>query len=547
MRRKFLIFIAWYLLTANTMFAYTHADTLRGSNGRGRQWWDVLKYDLDIAFDTLHQSISGANTITFRVTAAPTDSMQIDLQAPMQLLDVTCAGDVEPFPPAKVAHDDNVWWVIGPFHRVHVGTTLSLRLTFSGSPRVAIDPPWDGGFSWTHDSTGKPWVAVSCQGLGASVWYPCKDYQGDEPDSGMRMAFTVPSNLQCISNGRLIDTSQMQAGNTRWRWQVRNPINNYDATFYIGDYAHWHDTLRGEKGRLDLDFYALQYHEAAARRQFAVVKSMLHCFEYWLGPYPFYEDGYKLVEAPYLGMEHQSAVAYGNEFKMGYLGMDRTFTGIGSKFDYIIVHESGHEWFGNSITTADIADMWVHEGITTYAEALFVECTQGKEEAERYSLGERLNIRNDAPIMGDYGVNKEGATDMYDKGASILYMIRKMMHDDEKFRQLLRGLSHTFYHKIVNTGEIEGYITEHSGLELQPFFNQYLRTDSIPVLRYYVANDSLFYRFDRIVPGFTLPLPLSGDHQDSIIHPTAVWQQMVWKGSKPVFSKDYLIKVVAER
>ena len=541
----FSLFIVWYLPCANTTFAYTHADTLRGSNGRGRDWWDVTRYDLQISFDTAGKSIAGTNQVTFTIIKTPHDSMQIDLQEPMVLDSIILLGS--PGQPNDIrlpfAREGNVWWVKHPFHKMQVGDSRSLMAYYHGRPREAVHPPWDGGFSWDHDSTGKLWVAVSCQGLGASVWWPCKDAQWDEPDSGMVTRFFVPG-YQAISNGRPLNVDSSAKTTGLSGWEVKNPINNYDVTFYIGDYVHWHDTLMGEKGILDLDFYVLRYNEERARKQFAVVKDMIHCYEYWLGPYPFYEDGYKLVEAPYLGMEHQSAIAYGNKFKMGYLGTDRSMTNYGLDFDYIIIHESGHEWFGNSITAKDMADNWIHEGITTYSESLFAECLLGKEKAQQYSRGGRHNIENEQPVIANYGVNEEGPGDIYDKGAAIMYMVRVMTNDDEKFRMMLRGLSREFYHQAVTTKQVEEYISAHTGLDLKAFFDQYLRRANIPELEYSIKDNELNYRFNDVVAGFTLPITVTAGATSATIKPTAEWQHMPWKGGYNLkVSKDFLIKV----
>ena len=547
MKAVTIIGIMWYLLAANTTFAYTHADTLRGSNGRGRDWWDVKYYSLAVDFDTATKSISGQNTISLLVTKKPVDSMQIDLQEPMVLDSVQLVLNIEDsmvHMPLDLKHESNVWWVLNKFSDWEKGTTKNLLLFYHGRPRVAVNAPWDGGFTWTKDTAGNPWIAVSCQGLGASVWWPCKDAQWDEPDNGMSVSLTVPKGLKAISNGKLLLVSGEEDEPQTYSWAVKNPINNYDVTFYIGDYVHWQDTLMGEKGQLDLDFWVLRYNEARARKQFEIVKPMLHCFEYWMGPYPFYEDGYKLVDAPYLGMEHQSAVAYGNEYKMGYLGHDRTFTGIGMGFDYIIVHESGHEWFGNNVTAKDMADNWVHEGITTFSESLFVECMEGKEKGDKYCRGEWLNIRNDEPIIGQYGVNKEGSDDMYDKGAAIMHMVRVMTNDDEKFRQMLRGLGKDFYHQIVTSLQIEGHISWHTDLNLTAFFRQYLYTAKIPQLEYTIKNNELSYKFNNVVDGFTLPIPVTGTESTATIKPTAEWQHIKWTDKGEVkFSKDFLIKV----
>ena len=545
-RIVYIILTMWYLLSANTTFAFTHADTLRGSNGRGRNWWDVQKYDLHVYFNIALKTIEGDNKIDFTITGEPHDSMQIDLQEPMMLN----AAILDDGSDVKFVQEGNVWWLKYPFSKFQKGSKHSLKLNYNGEPRKAVKPPWDGGFSWQTDSAGKPWISVSCQGLGASVWWPCKDAQWDEPDNGMTVTLDVPSNLVAVSNGRLLDTMHNRTGAKKdadqyneWRWQVKNPINNYDVTFYIGDYAHWHDTLMGEKGLLDLDYWVLRYNEEKARKQFEVVKTMIHCFEYWMGPYPFYEDGYKLVEAPYLGMEHQSAIAYGNKYKMGYMGFDRTLSGVGMKFDYIIIHESGHEWFGNNVTAKDMADNWIHEGITTYSETLFAEWTQGREKANKYCRGEWHNVDNDKPMIGPYGVNEEGSNDIYDKGTAMMYMIRNLTNDDEKFRQMLRGLGKEFYHKTVTTQEVEAYISKNTGLDLSTFFDQYLRSKDIPRLEYTIKKKKFKYRFSNTSSNFTLPLPITTNDVTIVIHPSATWQELKLKKHKTVeFSKDFLIK-----
>ncbi|MEO6832887.1 MAG: M1 family metallopeptidase [Chitinophagaceae bacterium] len=507
-------------------FGYTHQDTLRGSNGRGRDWWNVVKYDLTINIDTATKTISGTNAMTFKVIAPPRDSMQIDLQEGMELeMPHACVDCPQPFSNPFV-REGNVYWITKPNQAYKVGGEYSIELNFQGKPRIAKNPPWDGGLIWTKDSLGKPWIAVACQGLGASVWWPCKDYQGDEPDRGMQ--FWVEESFErnpykIISNGRFTDGDSIIQEDpvtggiaTKWVadihfWHVQNPINTYDVTFYIGDYAHWHDTLRGEKGVLDLDFYPLKYNEAKARKQWSVVKEMLRCYEYWLGPYPFYEDGYKLVEAPYLGMEHQSAVAYGNQYKMGYLGRDRSGTGVGLSFDFIIIHESAHEWFGNSITAQDIADNWIHEGFATYVESLFAEWIKGKDAGTAYTMGEWKNIKNDRPLIGDYGVNNEGSSDIYDKGSAVVFMIRQMLNDDVKFRELLRGLNKDFYHKIVTTKEVEDYISRFVGKDLKPFFDQYLRSTIIPELHQKLIGKTLSFFWGNAVLDFDAPIAISQD------------------------------------
>ncbi len=468
--------------------AYTRQDTLRGSNGRGRDWWDVVRYDLRVEIDTATKRINGNCRIIYRLIGEPRDSMQIDLQEGMRITDSH----------HDWRRDGSVYWRILPGSYHEIGSTFFVDIPFEGKPRTAVNPPWDGGFIWTKDSMGKPWISVACQGLGASSWWPCKDYQGDEPDSGMSLQVTLKSHTVLpISNGRMTQVGNYKmeyhgdqailTEDDTFQWYVHNPINTYNTSFYIGDYAHWHDTLHGEQGVLDLDFYPLRYNEAKARKQWTQAKEMLRCFEWWIGPYPFYEDGYKLVEAPYLGMEHQSAIAYGNHYTNGYYRptgpIDRSGTGVGMSFDFIIIHESGHEWFGNSITARDIADNWLHEGFTTYTETLFAEWIKDKDSAFAYAQGEWKNIRNDRPVIGDYGVNDEGSSDKYDKGAAVVHMIRMMINDDKRFRELLRGLNRDFYHKIVTSEEVEEYISRFVGRDLRVFFDVYLRSTTIPTLR----------------------------------------------------------------
>jgi len=542
--KKLVFFAMVFMGGVGVSSGYNRADTLRGSNGRYRQWWDVQRYTLSVAFDTINQSISGSTEIFFSVSASPRDTMQIDLQQPMVVdsaVLVNRGNGVRS--KIEIANDGNVWWLLHPFSRLNTSTLGSVMVYYHGSPRKAVNPPWDGGFSWKRDSLDRPWIAVSCQGLGASVWWPCKDAQWDEPDNGMKITLTTPGGLKTVSNGRQISGSAGDGKNTTV-WEVKNPINNYDVTFYIGHYAGWTDTMKAEKGTLDLAFYVLDYNEERARKQFAVVKDMIRCFEYWMGPYPFYEDGYKLVEAPYLGMEHQGAIAYGNKYKMGYRGMDRSWTGHGLKWDYIIIHESGHEWFGNNVTARDMADNWIHEGFTSYTEVLFTECLLGKEKAMQYSRGLWKLIRNDKPVIGDYGVNEEGSGDIYEKGAAVVHMIRVLLNDDERFREVLRGINAEFYHKTITTAQLEAYIIKKIGLDLKPFFDQYLRKTDIPKLEYAIKKGEISYRFTDVVPGFSLPVKTTVDGNTTTLNVTGEWQSQPWTGGYDVeFSRDFLMKV----
>jgi aminopeptidase N len=353
-------------------------------------------------------------------------------------------------------------------------------------------------------------MSAACQGLGASVWYPCKDHQSDEPDQGASLAITVPDSLSAIGNGRLKEKKSNGNGTSTWVWEVKDPINNYNIIPYIGKYTNWTDTYNGEKGKLDCSYWVLDYNVEKAKKQFGRdVHPMLKAFEYWFGPYPFYEDGFKLVESPHLGMEHQSAVAYGNQYRDGYLGMDLSHTGWGLKWDFIIIHESGHEWFANNITTKDIADMWVHEGFTAYSETLFTEYYYGKEAGRDYVIGTRAEMENDKPVIGPYGVNKEGSGDMYYKGSNMLHTIRQVINDDSLFRQILRGLNKTFYHQTVTSKQVEEYFSKNRKEDLSKIFDQYLRTKNVPVLEWKITGDRISYRWANCVKGFNMPVRMA--------------------------------------
>lgn len=496
----------------------SRADSLRGSLAPLRTCYDINYYHLDVKIDIEQKSVSGNNEFAFTATQDFT-KLQFDLFSNLKVEKVVYRGLELP-----VAREYNAVFVTFP-KTVKKGTKDKFTVFYSGNPTVARNAPWDGGFIFKKDSAGNPFVSVACQGLGASVWWPNKDHQSDEVDS-MLISISVPKDLQEISNGRLRNIAEKPDGYKQYNWFVGNPINNYDVTFYIGKYAHWTDSYDGEDGKLTLDFWALQVDSAKARPHWdADVKPMIKCFEHWFGPYPWYKDGYKLVQAPHLGMEHQSAVAYGNQFKKGYLGRDLSGTGHGLKWDYITVHESGHEWFGNSITSKDIADMWVHEGFTDYSETLFTECSENKQAADEYVIGLRKSIGNRTPIIGPYGVNKEGSGDMYYKGANLIHTIRQLINDDEKFRQVLRGLSKTFYHKTVTTAEVENYIAQKSGLKLDKVFDQYLRYSKIPVLEYKINGGVLSYRWITDVKGFDMPVKVTlKDGVYTLIKPTNDWK-----------------------
>ena len=488
--------------------AFDRQDTLRGSIGADRAWWNVLHYELTIEPDYSSRQLKGKNKIEFNLTGAPvTDRMQIDLQTPMQIDQITLAQQSLPF-----EREGNVYWIDLRAHRGLIPkskkVSAQLEIRFSGSPRVAVNPPWDGGWIYKKDRSGNPWMSVACQGLGASVWYPCKDHQSDEPDNGARMNIIIPDTLSAIANGRLIGKKPAGMGKEQWSWNVISPINNYNLVPYIGRYTRFSDTLMGEnKQKLDLDYWVLTEDLEKAKTHFKRdVKRMIRAFEYWFGPYPFYDDGFKLVQSPHLGMEHQSAIAYGNQFKNGYLGRDLSGSGWGMGWDYIIIHESGHEWFANNITTRDIADMWIHEGFTMYSEVLFVDYHFGREAADAYAKGLRKSISNDRPLIAPYGINAEGSGDMYNKGANLIHTLREIIDNDSLFRDILRGMNREFARTPTTSQLVEQYWIKRTGLDLQPIFDQYLRTTQIPKLEFKAENGKKQCRWTNCLPTFRLPI-----------------------------------------
>ncbi len=520
----FSLFVFQTLFLAAQEQLFTRQDTLRGSITPEREWWDLTYYHLDIKVDPDRKYISGKNTIHYEVLKEH-EVMQIDLQPPLKIEKVLQDGRKLKVKSAGNAH------FITLSKAQKKGKHNSIEVYYSGNPREAVRAPWDGGISWKKDSNGNHFVASSCQGLGASIWWPNKDHMYDEVDS-LLISVNVPKNLINVSNGRLRDVEEHDDHTKTFHWFVSNPINNYGVNINIGDYVHFGEKYEGEKGTLDMDYYVLRDNLEKAKKQFQDAPKMMKAFEHWFGPYPFYEDSFKLVEVPYLGMEHQSSVTYGNKYLNGYLGNDLSGSGWGMKFDFIIIHEAGHEWFANNITYKDAADMWIHEGFTAYSENLFLDYYYGKKAASEYVIGTRRNIQNDRPIIGTYNVNHEGSSDMYYKGANMLHTLRQLIEDDEKWRSILRELNKSFYHQTVTTKQIEDYISKATQIDLTEFFNQYLRTTKIPTLEYSFSEEKLRYRFSNIIEKFDMPVRVFIDDKAKWIRPNAAWQTIDLKGNE---------------
>ncbi|WP_300567792.1 M1 family metallopeptidase [Flavobacterium sp.] len=494
---------------------FTRRDSLQGGLRPERTCFDVLRYDLNVKVNPDEKSIAGYNDITFKVVEN-TNKIQLDLFENMKVDSIV-------YNSKKLNYVRETLAVFITFpNQLDKNSEQKIRFYYSGNPIIAKRAPWDGGLVFSQDSKGKPFIGVAVQGTGASLWYPVKDTQSDEPDFGASIKVAVPNGLMDVSNGRFLGSEDLKNGYTRWDWEVKNPINTYNITLNIADYAHIHENHKG----LDLDYYVLRENEAKARKHFEEVKPMMDCFQSKFGKYPFAEDGYKLVETSYLGMEHQSAVAYGNHYMQGYLGTDLSGTGIGLKFDYITIHESGHEWFGNSITSRDIADMWIHESFTQYSEIVFVECQFGHDKAMEYAYGLRSNISNDRPIIGPYGVNKEGSGDMYPKGSVMLNTIRQIVNDDEKWWKMILKYSETYRHKIIDTETVVNFFNTESGINLTPVFNQYLRYTTIPELQFRKSKKGIEFCWKTSEPNFAMPIDVIIKNKKVRLYGTNDWKMI---------------------
>ena len=535
--------IIFFLITSfSTMFSQglmedkllpTRQDTLRGSITPEREWWDLTYYHLDIKVEPKNKFISGSNTVVYRVLES-NKTMQIDLQEPMKITSVKADGKS-----LKFNREGNVYFI--ELEREQKKDEINyIKINYEGFPKEAIRAPWDGGLSWAKDENGNHFIATSCQGLGASVWWPNKDHMYDEVDS-MLISVNIPKKLTNVSNGRLRKVTEHKDHTKTFDWFVSNPINNYGVNINIGDYVSFSDVYKGEKGDLDIDNYVLSYNLEKAKEHFKQVPMMIEAFEHWFGPYPFYEDSFKIVEVPYLGMEHQSSITYGNKFQNGYLGRDLSASGWGLKFDYIIIHEGGHEWFANNITYKDIADMWVHEGFTCYSENLYVDYFFGKEASAEYVIGTRRGISNRKPIIGQYDINREGSSDMYSKGANLLHTIRQLAKNDEIWRNTLRGLNKEFYHSTVTTREIEEYISKSIGMDLSKVFDQYLRDYRVPIFEYKINKGELYYRWSNVIDGFNMPVEVIIDGKNKFLYPTEKFKKHPSKNLFINIDDDYYV------
>ena len=522
--RYFLILFLSLFSVKSICQEFSLSDSLRGSLSSYRSCYDVYYYDLNVTIDDKNKELINSYNDFYITSLEDFDNIQIDLFSNLEINSIV-------FNETKLNFKRKFNAVFIDFPEIiKKGENIKFRVNYEGKPRKAVNPPWDGGFSWDYDKNKNPWIGVSCQGLGASSWWPCKDHQSDEPDS-MRITCTVRSPLKVVSNGKLISNKsgydlKLKSKVNTSSWFVSYPINNYNVTLCAADYAHFSDYYLSNSDTLFLDYYVLTYNETKAKEHFKQVKPMLECFEEYFGQYPFINDGFSLVETPYLGMEHQSAIAYGNNYLPGYNGNKNFIAGL--DFDYIIVHETGHEWWGNSITTNDIADMWIHEGFCTYSEVIYVECMYGYETMLEYVNNQKRFVRNDKPIVGPYNVNKKGSNDMYQKGSLMLHTLRNLINDDELWFSILKGISIDFKYKVLDGKDIIEYINRKVDFNLSLFFNQYLFNSKIPIFEYKIQKEGreyvLLYRWNAI-KDFDMKLLINDGEKNIWISPNSEWKE----------------------
>ncbi len=528
---------------------FSRKDSLRGTLSNIRNNYDVKFYNLDIKIDIEKKYISGYNEIKF-LAKEDIKTIQIDLFDNMKINKIEHNGT-----DLKFTREFNAVFIT--FNKaISKGNNSSIKVFYEGNPIIAKRAPWDGGFVFKKDKNGNPHIGVACQGTGASLWWPNKDHQSDEPDS-MAINITSSSLYETVCNGRLRAKKNLGDGYTRFEWFVSNPINNYNVSVNIADYFHWTDTYKSkvDSDLLSLDYYVLKDDAEKAKKQFEQVKPMMDVFEKRFGKYGFYKDGYKLVQTPYLGMEHQSCVAYGNGYKNGYLGFDLSGSGEGMKFDYIIIHETAHEWWGNNVTSCDIADMWIHEGFGQYSEVVYLEEMYGRESANKYLNGIKKGIGNKEPVIGPYGVNKEGSGDMYPKGALFLNTLRSYINNDKIWWDIVKSIQKEYGHKNISTEDVLALMERKSGMELKPIFDQYLRFGNLPELILIAKtennNTMLSYQWKTDVSDFNMPIDLLIKGDKYRIYPANSVQTLTFKDTKNeeilVDKTGFYIKVSQEK
>jgi aminopeptidase N len=501
--------------------APSRAELLRGEYGRYRANNDLLYYDLDVRIDPAKKWISGRNSVRFKMLKDDT-RIQLELYANLSVDRIVHDGRE-----LKYTRDHNTVYIDFP-DTLRSGRTYTIDFHYSGAP---LEVGRFDALAFKKDPAGGDWINTANEGVGSSVWWPSKDQWRDEPE-GMDIRVSVPNPLVNVSNGRFVAKTDLGDGYTKWHYRVHYPINSYNVSLNIANYVHFGETM----GELTLDYYVLPANLENARRQFAQVKPMMEAFQKYFGPYPFPKDGYKLIEVPYSGMEHQSAVTYGNRFANGYLERDWTGVGVSLKFDFIIIHETAHEWFGNAVSAAEQSDMWIHEAWATYMECLYVEHMFGYDDALKYTNGYKTKIGNKEPIIVQRGLARDPNQDQYFKGALFLHTLRSVVGDVKWFK-LIRDVYDQFKYKNIMTEELVALVNKQLSQDLTPVFDQYLRRAALPVLEltFNEAEQLVWYRWNADETAFAMPIGVGDPTRWQTIQPTSDWKSMTWRGAKDTF------------
>ena len=506
----------------STLRAPTRADILRGEYGRYRANNDLLYYDLDVRVNPEKKFISGKNTIRFRMLKDDT-RIQLELFSNYTIEKIVMGAQR-----LNYVRDHNTVYIDFP-ETLRSGRTYSIEFHYSGQPR---EQGRFGALAFRTDPAGKHWINTANEGEGSASWWPSKDQWRDEPE-GADIRVAVPNGLVNVSNGRFMGKTDLGDGYTRWDYRVHYPINSYNVSLNIAEYAHFAET----HGDLTMDYFVLPGNLEKAKVQFAQAKPMMEAFEKYVGRYPFPKDGFKLIEVPYSGMEHQSAVTYGNRYANGYLERDWTGVGVSLKFDFIIIHESGHEWFGNAVSAADVSDMWIQEGWCNYLEFIYVEALFGREDAIKYANGYKSKIGNAEPIITQRGIHRTPNQDMYFKGALFLDTLRNAVNDDARWWKLVRDTYERFKYQNIMTEDLVRFFSAELKQDMAPIFDQYLRRTALPVLEltFDEAEKTVAYRWKADERGFAMPIKVGDPAKWQMIQPTTDWKSMEWSAGKDAF------------
>jgi len=516
----------------------TPNNNLIGNLNENRSSYRVSFYDINIDFDIDHKSLAGFVTIKAE-SIRDLNKLQIDLAENLNIKKIT-------YENKELSFSREFDAILIDFNSTIVkGSIFEFTVFYDGIPQSADNPPWAGGFTWSKDKNGRDWIAVSCEGEGARIWWPNKDHITAEGDS-VRMKYTVPSNTVAVGNGKLRNIITKNNKST-YEWFVGNPINNYNISVQIGNYVAVQDTFIKDDTIHNMNHYVLDYNKELASNYFTQSKEVIRFYEKYFGDYQWYEDGYKLIEVPYLGMEHQSAVTYGNGFSI-YNGVRSKSWPMYGVIDPLIIHETGHEWFGNSVTASDPTHIWIHEGLQVYSEAIYFEDKFKSYEVGVHYLNTLKNrIVNEVPIVGNENENHWALHgDTYMKGAWVMHTLRSTINDDKSWFEILKEFMEENAKGFVNTRDFFDKVNEITGDDYWYFAEQYFYSSAQPELEYYQTDNEFFYRWNNVNENFSMPIDLLINGSSTRVFPTKKFKSFnISKHSQiEVMEWKYYVKAV---